>query len=90
MTLDIVWNIFGWVAFALNVWGNWALTTKGLRGWIIRIACNLCWMPYGIYTRSWALLANHLLFIVINCHGLPEVAARRADGARAWRCAAGW
>lgn len=69
MTLDAVWNALGWVAAALNVWGNLALTTKGLRGWLIRIACNLCWMPYGVYTRAWALLANHLLFVAINAYG---------------------
>lgn len=69
MTLDTVWNALGWVAAALNVWGNLALTTKGLRGWVIRIVCNLCWMPYGLYTKAWALLANHLLFVAINAYG---------------------
>jgi hypothetical protein len=69
VTLNHVWTLLGWVAFALNVWGNLALTTKGVRGWIIRIACNLCWMPYGIYTAAWALLANHLVFVAINCYG---------------------
>lgn len=69
MTLNLLWTILGWVAFALNVWGNLALTTKGLRGWIIRIVCNLCWLPYGVYTRAWALLGNHLVFIVINAYG---------------------
>lgn len=69
MTLDAVWSALGWLAAGLNVWGNLALTTKGLRGWIIRIACNLCWMPYGIYTKAWALLANHLLFVAINAYG---------------------
>lgn len=67
--MNLLWNILGWAAAVLNVWGNLALTQKGLKGWIIRIACNLCWMPYGIYTRAWALCANHLLFIVINAYG---------------------
>ena len=69
MTLDLLWTILGWVAFGLNVWGNLSLTTKSKRGWIIRIACNLCWMPYGIYTRAWALFGNHLVFVVINAYG---------------------
>ncbi len=69
MRLDDVWSALGWVAAGLNVWGNLALTTKGVRGWIIRIACNLCWMPYGVYTAAWALCANHLLFIAINSYG---------------------
>lgn len=67
--MNLLWNIFGWAAAILNVAGNLALTTKSLKGWIIRIACNLCWMPYGIYTRAWALCANHLLFVVINAYG---------------------
>jgi hypothetical protein len=65
----MIWQIFGWAAAILNVAGNLALTTKSLRGWIIRIACNLCWLPYGIYARAWALCANHLLFIAINAYG---------------------
>lgn len=69
MTLDLLWIALGWLAAGLNIWGNIALTSKGLRGWIIRIACNLCWMPYGIYTGAWALCANHLLFIGINSYG---------------------
>lgn len=69
VSLDALWNVLGWVAAGLNVWGNLALTTKGRAGWIIRIACNLCWMPYGVYTRAWALCANHLLFVAINCYG---------------------
>jgi hypothetical protein len=67
--VNLVWTLFGWAAAILNVWGNLALTTKGIRGWIIRIACNLCWMPYGVYTRAWALIANHLLFVAINAYG---------------------
>lgn len=69
MTLDHLWSALGWIAAILNVWGNLALTTKGRRGWIIRIVCNLCWMPYGIYTATWALCANHLLFVGINSYG---------------------
>ncbi len=65
----VIWQVLGWVAFALNVWGNLALTTKGLRGWLIRIGSNICWMPYGIATSAWALSANHLLFAGINVYG---------------------
>lgn len=64
-----VLTCLGWIAFVLNVWGNLALTTKGVSGWIIRIACNLCWLPYGFLTHAWALIANHALFIVINAYG---------------------
>lgn len=62
-------EILGWVALALNIWGNLALTKKGIRGWIIRLACNACWIPYSIYTGAWALLANHATFAVINIYG---------------------
>jgi hypothetical protein len=64
-----VWQFLGWLAFALNVWGNLALTSKGVRGWIIRLACNVCWMPYSVHTEAWALLANHVLFAGINVYG---------------------
>ena len=67
--LDTLWQIFGWVAALLNVAGNLTLVTKSKGGWIIRIVVNLLWMPYGLYTRAWALCANHLLFVVINAYG---------------------
>ncbi len=62
-------NVIGWVAFALNVWGNLALTTKGTRGWVIRIFSNACWIPYGLVTGAFALTANHMVFALINCYG---------------------
>ena len=64
-------DILGYVAFALNVWGNLALTSKGVSGWIVRLACNICWLPYCFSTRppAYALLANHVLFAGINIYG---------------------
>jgi hypothetical protein len=69
VTLDTLWNLFGWIAAMLNVAGNITLVTKSKSGWIIRIIVNLLWMPYGVYTRAWALIANHLLFVAINAYG---------------------
>ena len=69
MTGTFFWQALGWLAFALNVWGNMMLTTKGVSGWIIRLACNVCWIPYSINTGAWALLANHALFMGINIYG---------------------
>jgi len=69
VTGAIIWQILGWVALALNVWGNLALTSHGPSGWIIRLACNACWIPYSVATSAWALLANHVLFAAINVYG---------------------
>lgn len=66
---DALFEILGWAALVLNVWGNLALTSKGVRGWTIRLACNACWVPYSIYTEAWALLVNHLVFAAINIYG---------------------
>ncbi len=67
--LDVMWNIFGWVAAGLNVVGNITLATKSKIGWIIRIVVNILWLPYGVYTAAWALCGNHMLFVAINCWG---------------------
>ncbi|HEV3059667.1 MAG TPA: nicotinamide mononucleotide transporter [Vicinamibacterales bacterium] len=67
--LDILWEIFGWVAAILNVVGNITIATKSKVGWIIRIVVNVLWFPYGVYTKAWALIANHALFVVINAWG---------------------
>lgn len=69
MTGGWFWEALGWLALALNVWGNLALTSKGASGWIIRLACNGCWIPYAVATSAWALLANHALFAAINVYG---------------------
>jgi hypothetical protein len=63
------WEWVGWLAFALNVWGNLALTSMGVRGWIIRLASNACWIGYSVETQAWALLVNHGLFAGINVYG---------------------
>ena len=87
--VGLVMESLGWIAFALNVWGNLALTEKGVRGWLIRIASNLVWMPYGIWTHAWALSANHLLFLGINVYGWVKWNPRRSFEARV--CSAlGW
>lgn len=63
------WQALGWLALGLNVWGNLELTGKTTRGWIVRLACNVCWVPYSVVTGAWALLANHVLFAAINIYG---------------------
>ena len=71
------WHVVGWVAFALNVWGNMMLTTKTRAGWAVRLVCNVCWLPYAVLTGAWALLANHVVFMGINVLGW--VRWRRAE-----------
>lgn len=63
------WQALGWAAFALNVWGNLALTAKSTRGFVLRLVSNACWIPYGVATSAWALMANHLVFVLINGYG---------------------
>lgn len=69
MTGHWVWQAVGWLALALNVWGNLRLTSKGSAGWMIRLASNACWIVYSVDTAAWALLANHVLFAGINVYG---------------------
>lgn len=59
----------GWVAFALNVWGNLELTKVGNRGHIIRLCSNACWLIYSPFVGAWALFVNHLTFAGINMLG---------------------
>lgn len=80
-----IFDAVGWVAFALNVWGNLALTRQSNRGHVIRLCSNACWIVYAPFTGAWALLVNHCTFAVINCVGF--VRWRRIERERA-RCAA--
>lgn len=59
----------GWIAFALNVWGNLALTSYSIRGWVIRLLSNAFWVAYSVDAGAWALLANHVVFAGINIVG---------------------
>ena len=70
----------GWIAFALNVWGNLALTKQSNRGHVIRLGSNACWIVYAPFTGAWALLINHLTFAGINMLGY--VRWRRIEQAR--------
>lgn len=65
----IAFEVIGWVAFALNVWGNLALTKQSNRGHVIRLCSNACWIVYAPFTGAWALLINHLTFACINVLG---------------------
>lgn len=64
-----LWELAGWLAFALNVWGNLSLTNKSIHGWVIRLASNVFWVAYSYDTATWALLANHVAFGAINIVG---------------------
>lgn len=64
-----LFDTLGWIAMALNVWGNLSLTNKNKIGWIIRLVCNAAFIVYSIPLGAWALLANHVIFAIINIHG---------------------
>jgi hypothetical protein len=67
-----IFEIIGWIALSLNVWGNLALAKKSNFGWLIRLACNVAWVFYSVYFEVWPLLVNHILFAGINIYGWFE------------------
>ena len=67
-----IYEIIGWIALALNVWGNLYLAKKTISGWLIRLACNVAWIIYSIYFRVDPLLVNHIIFAFINIYGWRE------------------
>lgn len=69
MTGSLFWQILGWLALFINVLGNLDLTNKSVRGWVLRLACNLCWIAYSIDQKAWPLLVNHAVFVPINVRG---------------------
>ncbi len=69
MTARDVAEILGWAAFALNVWGNLALTQKSIKGWVIRLIANAAWLIYSGFVFAWPLFVNHVAFVVINIVG---------------------
>lgn len=59
----------GFIAFGLNVWGNWALTSKRSSGWWIRIGSNAAQLVYALAIRSPYLIVNAIVFGGINVVG---------------------
>lgn len=70
----------GFVAFVLNVAGNWLLTDKRSSGWSIRIVSNMAQLAYGLLVRSPYLVVNAVVFGGINVRG--AVAWRRTEARR--------
>lgn len=71
-------TIVGWLALALNVWGIWDLSRQNVRGWLVRLLCNLTWGIYAFGVGAWPLLANHAVFLVVNTIGWVRWARVRA------------
>ena len=63
------YEYIGFVAFALNVAGNWLLTDKRPSGWAIRIASNVAQLAYAMCMGSQYLLLNSVMFGGINVRG---------------------
>lgn len=72
-------EIVGFLAFGLNVWGNWALTKKSASGWWLRLACNAAQLTYASLIWSPSLLVSAATFAAINVVGLRRW-AREQDG----------
>lgn len=65
----MVVEMIGWLALALNLWGNLALTSMSRSGWLIRLGSNAAWIVYSPGVGAWPLFANHLTFAVVNVVG---------------------
>jgi len=79
-TIDMIGQAIGFLAFALNVWGNLALTKMGNRGHVIRLVANAVWIVYSITCGAWALTANHIVFAGINILGYTRWKRLEQDG----------
>lgn len=62
-------EIIGFAAFGLNVAGNWMLTAKRQRGWIVRILANVAQVAYAACLPSPSLAMNGATFLAINVVG---------------------
>ena len=63
------YEAMGWIALCLNVLGNLDLANKSIRGWIIRLACNVTFILYSYDYAAWPLLVNHIIFMFVNVYG---------------------
>lgn len=73
-------ELIGFLAFALNVWGNWALTDKRASGWWVRIGSNVAQLAYALVVFGPYLLTNAVVFGAINVRGI--VKWKKEEGCR--------
>jgi hypothetical protein len=69
MSKYVIIQIVGWLAFAVNLWGNELLVKKRTLGWPVRLAANAAWLLYSFGVFAWPLFINHIVFSVSNVHG---------------------
>ena len=69
MSDKLIFECIGWLALTLNIWGNLALAKKSIKGWTIRLVCNVAFIIYSYAFSVWPLLANHIIFAYINIYG---------------------
>lgn len=69
--MSVTWvEAIGFVAGALNVWGNLMLAQMRTAGWVVRLCTNLVWIWYAWYAANGLpVMVNHLLFLVVNVFG---------------------
>ncbi|KKM72272.1 hypothetical protein LCGC14_1422200 [marine sediment metagenome] len=75
-------EIVGFLAFALNVFGNLLLAWKRIEGWIVRIASIVLWGIYAYQIWSPSMIANAMTFFCINLYGWrkwADEASRKTD-----------
>lgn len=63
-------ELVGFAAFAMNVVGNWMLTSKREGGWWVRIACNVAQLAYAALIWSPSLAVSAVTFAGINVAGI--------------------
>ncbi len=66
-------EIIGYVATALNIWGNLLLAKQSIQGWLVRLATNVVYVVYALQIdQGLPVVANHVLFFGINLYGLRQ------------------
>lgn len=66
---ELVTDVVGFVAFALNVVGNLMLARKSIYGWLVRLASITLWGVYALAITSGPVGLNAVVFFGINCYG---------------------
>jgi hypothetical protein len=69
--VDWVWRYKGvdWLGMVLAVISLYYLAKHRKRGFVIGVACNACWLVFGIMTESIANILANLIYAGFNIHG---------------------
>lgn len=58
-----------WMGMAFAIVSLVMITRKNRGGFVVGVACNICWIMFGVLSGSLASICANILYAGLNLHG---------------------